>query len=280
MGIGVNCFGLRKPFYDGFDAALDRLKEIGVTSLEVTIAFPSDAERKMTFKSEGNYADAVMESAIWLYEQAPEKIQYLRDKGFVVQCVHVMSFLKGPESLLKLVPMIIELAKKSDIHYFVFSPMKGTDELMSYAPVLNQACEALAEVGAKLILHNHEQEGELIGDRTGLEVLLEKCPLLGVELDVGWAKYAGCDAVDLMEKIKDQLVLVHLKDIKADASPENRSTCFTAIGEGSIPLAAIMKKAAELGKKDDDIIIDQDDAPVSMLDDLERGIVNIKKAMA
>lgn len=275
MNIGVNCFGMKRPFYDDFDGALERLKASGVTSLEATVLFPSDPEAMPDFPKDGNFDEKYVEKALWPLEQAAEKIKYVREKGLSVISIHIMSFMKDPGKLIEFIPIIKKLSVECNVPYFVFSPMKSAEELLKYAPVLNQVCEEIKEVGAKLLIHNHEQECVMVGDKTGLELVLEQCPNLGVELDVGWAKFAGSDAVALMEAIKDNLDLVHFKDIRADASPETRDSCFTAVGEGSIPLAAIMEKVKELGIGDDKLIIDQDDSPDDMLDDIETGVKNI-----
>lgn len=60
---------------------------------------------------------------------------------------------------------------------------------------------------------------------------------------MGWVKFAGEDPVAWMRRYRDRLVLLHLKDVSADACDANRQTCFTAIGEGSIPLREIMAEA-------------------------------------
>lgn len=94
-----------------------------------------------------------------------------------------------------------------------------------------------------------------------------------MELGVGWAHYAGSDALSVMQKYRDRLVLLHLKDVKK-AAP--RSHCFTAIGEGDIPLAVVLKEAASLPRLEKNgILIDQDRNEGDLLSDLERGAKNV-----
>ena len=103
--------------------------------------------------------------------------------------------------------------------------------------------------------------------------------LLKLELDVGWAKFAGASVVGLMKKYRDRIELLHFKDIREDACPENRSTCFTAVGEGSIPLKDILKEAKNCPIAEHGIIIDQDDSPTDILDDIKRGVEHIRRAV-
>lgn len=94
-----------------------------------------------------------------------------------------------------------------------------------------------------------------------------------MELDVGWAHYAGSDALSVMQKYRDRLVLLHLKDVNKGAP---RSHCFTAIGEGDLPLATVLKEAASLPRLEKNgILIDQDRSEGDLLSDLERGAKNV-----
>ena len=113
---------------------------------------------------------------------------------------------------------------------------------------------------------------------TALDYVLEQCPNLGLELDVGWAKFAGADPVVIMKQYHDRIPLLHFKDVSADACAENRDTCFTAIGEGSIPLKGIMAAAKDCAIVEHGLIIDQDDSPTDILDDLGLGAENIRAA--
>ena len=82
-----------------------------------------------------------------------------------------------------------------------------------------------------------------------------------------------------MHRYRDRLILLHLKDIKADASPETRATCFTAVGEGAVNLVSVLKAAQTSNIMEHGIIIDQDDSEGDILDDIALGVKNIQMAM-
>jgi len=273
--VGVNGFGLRRVFAEGFDFAIEEVKKAGCSSIEACVGFPFDPANLPGMIAEVQEKGDTLAS-IWPLEEAAEQIARVREAGLAVISIHIMAFIVKPEEFAAYVPSIIELSKATGVKYFVTSPSKKVGEVEPFIPMYREVSNTLAEEGIHLVLHNHEQECTMINGTTSLDMLLAECPKLKLELDAGWAKFAGADAVALMEKYRDRLVLVHLKDIKADASPETRETCFTAIGEGSIPLQAIMDKAAELQICEHGIIIDQDDSEGSICDDLCRGVGHIK----
>ena len=81
-----------------------------------------------------------------------------------------------------------------------------------------------------------------------------------------------------MKKYGSRIPLLHFKDVRADACAANRDTCFTAIGEGSIPLREIMAEAPNCAIVDKGLIIDQDESPTDILADLALGAKNILNA--
>ena len=278
MHIGVNAYGLRGPFYRDRDAALERLKACGVSSLEVCVVFPSeDRPRKRTAPRDENFDYVEARAAIWGHEDAPGKIEEIRSCGLEVFSAHAMFEADTPEEMLTQLPRLRAFSKATGIRRIVYSPSKWPDTLVTLIPAFDAVSTALAKEDILFLIHNHEQECRLMDGKTGLELVLAQCPALGLELDVGWAQFAGRDSLELMEKLKEHLTMLHLKDIRSDASLETRNSCFTAIGEGSIPLVQIMDKAQQLGLGDRRIVIDQDNSSTDILSDIERGMQNIQR---
>lgn len=278
MRVGANGFGLRDSFAKGINAAIEDFKQAGLDSVEVCVEFIPQKVEMVQKNASQNESFKNVPHAIWKPQVAVENVAKLRDAGFTVISCHMMIYINEPKQVTDLIAPAFDFAEKTGIKHFVLSPMKNLTDLKPYFSVMKEASDAFAEKGLNMLLHNHEAECEVIDGATGLSELMKACPNLKLELDVGWAKFAGADAIALMEEFKDRLLLVHLKDIKADASPETRDTCFTAIGEGSIPLSDILAKAKELGICEDGIILDQDASPTSMLEDIKTGICNVKKA--
>ncbi len=281
MNIGVNFFGPKKKMYYDFDGTIEKLIASGINTAELCIAMGSGGEDSEEFKkireSEGFKA---MSGGIWDVETVEEKLKKVREKGMTVVSAHLMmGFGPSPELMASNLEKVRDLGINNNIKYFVISLMKNLDAMKAYVPVLNQYCEVLGEAGIEFAYHNHEMECMEDSGTTVLDYLMENCPKLKLELDVGWAKFAKTCPIEWMKKYRDRLVLLHLKDIKADASPENRDTSFTAVGEGSIPLKEIMKEAQNCPIHEYGVIIDQDDSLTDILDDLAIGADNIKKSM-
>ena len=280
MNVGVNFFGPKRKLYHDFEGTLKALKEKGISSAEICVAFAGGGEPPKELNLDiPPEIFREMSGGIWDLSVAAERLKTVRAHGLtVLSCHTMMGFQTSPEQLAEMIPTLLKFGQENTISYFVFSPMKDLDSIKPLIPALRQASDALAEAGMTLLLHNHEMECMAENGVTALDYVLEQCPNLGLELDVGWARFAGADPVALMEKYHHRIPLLHFKDITADACAANRDTCFTAIGEGSIPLREIMAAAKHCAIVEHGLIIDQDDSPTDILDDLARGAENIRAA--
>lgn len=280
MQIGVNFFGPKRELYRDFDGTLERLKQAGFAAAEVCVAFAGNAEPPKELKlSIPPEVLREMSGGIWGLDVAAQRIANVRAQGLQVISVHAMlGFSVEPEQLRDMLPTLLEFGQQNRVSYFVLSLMKRLEKMKEYVPALREMSEVLAKAGICLVYHNHEMECMPEDGTTALDCVLEQCPLMKLELDVGWAKFAGVSPVELMKKWRDRLVLLHFKDVRADATEETRATCFTAVGEGSIPMKAILAEAKNCPIVEYGLIIDQDDSPTDILDDLAVGVKNIRAA--
>ncbi len=283
MNIGVNFFGPKIKLYKDFDGTLQCLKNIGINSAEICVAFTGAGEppKELNLQIPPEVLKQ-MKGGIWDFEDASARLQQVRAAGLTVVSCHVMMGSPEPELLSGLTQRLCAFASENDIKYYVISLMQGLEGMKAYREVLENLSAELKAVGVTLCYHNHDAECIYENcskdSMTALDYILTECPDLKLELDVGWAKYAGADPIKLMKQYKDRIALLHFKDIRADASPENRDTCFTAVGEGSIPLKDILSEASNCPALDEyGLIIDQDDSITDILDDLAIGAENIRK---
>ncbi len=111
------------------------------------------------------------------------------------------------------------------------------------------AATAASAAGLELGYHNHDAEVALgFIDRLPPDVFLE--------LDAGWAWWAGADPVELLGRGP----LVHIKDMR---SREGREFC--AVGEGGVDFARLVPAAVEAGVEW--LIVEQDASDGSPLED-------------
>jgi sugar phosphate isomerase/epimerase len=120
---------------------------------------------------------------------------------------------------------------------------------------------AAREHGLELGFHNHDAElRPLSSGRTFLDELPSE---LFLELDLGWAWYAGVDVLALLDRVRDRCPIVHVKDF---ASREARE--FRPVGDGAVGYERLAPAAAAAGVEW--LLVEQDEAEGSTLDAADR----------
>lgn len=271
--IGINTFGLSRLLRTNFSSTLQKLYSCGFGVLEPCVLFDNYGFAPVRATTHANLRNYRLDGGIWFSgKNAKERLETARSLGFTV--LSVQSSLALAPFLKHGIGEAVNFLKEQNIRYLVVSPMKkATAQAKKLIPYLQSTAETLEKQGLSLVLHNHEHECLPMADgSTLLDLYLENVPSLKLELDVGWAHYANGDAVSIMQKYRDRLVLLHLKDVKKGAP---RSHCFTAVGEGDLPLGAVLREAASLPcLEKNGILIDQDKSEGDLLSDLERGAKN------
>lgn len=123
------------------------------------------------------------------------------------------------------------------------------------AKKFNQWGAQVQKLGMKFGFHNHNYEFRKFGDKTGLEILMAETDpkLVQLEMDCYWVTQAGGDPVALMERYKDRVRMLHIKDRKAGfaTSQELNDSAehFSEFGTGSINWNPIFAKAKSIGVK-------------------------------
>jgi sugar phosphate isomerase/epimerase len=131
------------------------------------------------------------------------------------------------------------------------------DPLQLGEPLLDRlavAATQVADAGLELGFHNHDAEV-----RTGF---VDKLPgSVFLELDAGWAWWAGADPVDLLGRGP----LVHIKDFRARGE---RSFC--PVGDGAVGYERVAPAAVRAGAEW--LLVEQDEAEGSELDGARRSL--------
>lgn len=278
MNIGVNCYGIKKCMYHDFDGTFRHLADSGITFAEVCIIFPPKNECEEDLKIDKNSLEfKEITGGIWEFNEAQEKLDALKGLGIkVVSAQVMMGMTPDPEEMVENFKKFKGFAQKNNLKYVTMSLMKNMEDTRRYVPVFNWVIKELAEDNIIFAYHNHELELMDENNTTVLDYLMESCPEMKLELDVGWVQFAGKSPVEVMKKYHDRIVLLHLKDITENAGAQNRNNCFPALGEGCVPLKEILEEAKECVLGDHGIIIDQDNSFGNILDDLVLGVKNIK----
>ncbi|WP_162528393.1 sugar phosphate isomerase/epimerase [Novosphingobium sp. BW1] len=127
---------------------------------------------------------------------------------------------------------------------------KGAEQWKQTAALLNARGAALQREGLRLAYHNHNAEFEPVDDTTGWEILVRETDpaLVDFEIDAGWVAAAGLDPVALVSSLRGRVRQMHVKDIKAQVSPNFAFVQDPAeIGAGIIDWKALLPAAYRAG---------------------------------
>jgi sugar phosphate isomerase/epimerase len=132
------------------------------------------------------------------------------------------------------------------------------------------AAEARA-LGLELGFHNHDAElRPLASGRTFFDDLPSE---LFLELDLGWAWYAGVDPVSLLDRARGRCPLVHVKDFR---SREGRTFC--PVGDGAVGYERVAPAAVEAGAEW--LLVEQDETDGPSLDAARRSYAALTAMLA
>lgn len=143
------------------------------------------------------------------------------------------------------------------------------EKLDAFIDLINQAQPVLAKAGIKLHYHNHF--GEFYPNADGLYIHeeLEKRTSILFEIDTYWAFFAGKDPLAMLDRLKDRVSVIHLKDgVKEDGR---------SLGEGDAPVAQVRRKAIGYGMT---MVVESESLRPDGLSEVKRCIDYLKKCDA
>ena len=147
----------------------------------------------------------------------------------------------------------------------------STDAAKQMAERLSVVARRAAELGLAFGFHNHDGEVRpLDGGGSFLDELLARDELF-LELDLGWAWYAGVDPVALLDRARGRCPLVHVKDFASRDGHE-----FRPVGEGEVDYERIIPAAIEAGVEW--LLVEQDEAEGSALEAVARSLAAVRVA--
>jgi len=218
MGIAVQLYSVRGDCGQDFDAALQRIADMGFDAVE--------------FAGYHSYGG-----------KATELRKRLDDLGLLAAATHIGtgSFSEGN------IQQTIDFHKTIGCKYLVvpgdgrFSDPEKSKEL---ADIFNAAAEQLGEVDMKCGYHNHTHEFKMCGDKTYWELFAERTTNnVVLQQDVGWSTAAGQDAAALIRKYPGRSQVIHCKTAVVGSGEGLRPI----IGEDSVKWAEVIAACREAG---------------------------------
>jgi sugar phosphate isomerase/epimerase len=123
---------------------------------------------------------------------------------------------------------------------------------------VNEICEQTAKAGLGFGYHNHELEFMRFNDECAMDRLIQECPKCEFTLDVFWVQAGGANPVEYMDKLKNRIRILHLKDYRVNV----RQRQFAEIGQGNLDWKAIFDRCAQYNipyaviEQDADFLVD------------------------
>lgn len=119
-----------------------------------------------------------------------------------------------------------------------------------------EPAKKIRDAGKRFMYHNHNFEFErLPGGQTILERMLAQFSpdLMGITLDTYWVQAAGADILTWIERLKDRIPCVHLKDMTVHGMEIH----MAPVGEGNIDFAGVVR-ALERNGGTEYVLVEQD----------------------
>lgn len=274
-GLGINGYGLGKELTEDLEGTMKRLREMGFTSFEPDLIAIDDnptLQKWLKELEERIQVKSITPSHVWTLAQMEEYLPMIKGAGLDVRICHLFHVMMHPGALKEMTPGVIRFSQRTGIRYFVVSFMLGSLEMTdSFLDEINEVVQEMAQHGITIMYHNHAMEYNKIEgtEETIMDYLFRKGdPRLKMEFDIGWCHKAGVDSLAFMDRYRDRIIALHLKDFAGED--------FASIGEGDAPLlAAVQKAAAEnFALIEEGILIDQDESKGDMMEALLVGSRN------
>ncbi|MDZ8171157.1 sugar phosphate isomerase/epimerase family protein [Microbacterium xanthum] len=249
MIIGAQAMMLKEEFArDGVFRTLEKLAAIGYRSIEVsqvpmvpeTVAELSRAQHELSMDV----------SAISCLLAAPEGSPFdALDADFA----KIVADAKALES------------QHVRIGILTYEALASRARLEHFCDTIEEYGKRLADEGLTLSYHNHHVDFMRFDGDAVLDVIVERCPNVFLEIDVHWVQRGGLDPVRTLAAYGDRVALVHLKDYRIGHVPEEAFARYFAgergavhetfptlvqfaeIGEGTLDFPAIIAEAERIG---------------------------------
>ena len=155
---------------------------------------------------------------------APELNAYMRSMDMKVISAHVNE---------KDVPSQLEYLPQLGCRYIVCPGLKvsSREEACRQAERLNDWGRKAKAAGMKYGYHNHNNDFDVYGDETVIEIFLNNTDpdLVTFELDAAWAWRAGVNAADFIRRHAGRFELIHVKETARTLTEEDK-TLFQRMG--------------------------------------------------
>jgi sugar phosphate isomerase/epimerase len=189
---------------------------------------------------------------------APELTKVISDLGMTIPSAHVA--MPTAENIAESVDTCKALGADFLVSGFGPDEMTTLDSVKACADKFQTAAELLQPHGIRFAFHNHWFEfSNVFNGKPAYDVLLERAPSAGSELDVYWCADGGNDPVAVLRQHSARIPLLHIKD--GDLQPDRM---HKAVGSGKLDMPRIIGAADESVLKW--VIVEMDNCATDMVE--------------
>lgn len=210
MDYGIQLYSVRDLAEKSLEEAVRRVAALGYSSVEFAGFFGRSAE---------------------------QVCEMLKENGLQVSSTH-----SGLDELVNNYEETVAFHKAIGNSLYIIPgyDLSSQEKLDSFTEKVNALSPRLRADGITLAYHNHAHEFELNKDGSLIyEQLLYRTDLK-LEVDTYWAYVGMKNPIELLKRISDRLVCIHIKDGSADGAGE-------PLGRGTAPVEEVYRYAAENG---------------------------------
>jgi len=187
-----------------------------------------------------------------LHGHAPSEVRAMLDTHGLAVCGRHVGLEAAEDDLGALAAELETLGTDRLVVAWIEPPQTPAQADTAVARLV-RAAERAVQVGLRLGFHNHDAEVSAQADgRSVLDLLLAADGGPFLELDLGWAWYAGADPMALLEAAGSRAPLVHVKDVRRDAGPVH-----VPLGRGQVDYRGLADAADRAGVEW--LIVEQDE---------------------
>lgn len=165
---------------------------------------------------------------------------------------------------------LMEMTGANDIGFS--SGVRTADSARAFAKRVNAIAKEAEKRGYTVSYHNHSAEFiRAEGSATVMDILLsEFSEAVRLMPDTYWLQHGGIDVRNFIEKYKDRISILHLKDMARTAEGQT----FAALGEGNMNMRGIIDTAKKCGIRT--LIVEEDEC-LDPLSDIETSYNYLKE---
>ena len=187
-----------------------------------------------------------------LHGHAPDEVRAMLDAHGLAVCGRHVGLEAAEDDLGGLAAELATLGTDRLVVAWIEPPRTPAEADAAVARLVRATGRA-ADTGLRLGFHNHDAEVAAQADgRSVFDLLLAADGGPFLELDLGWAWYAGADPIALVETAGSRAPLVHVKDMRRDGGPVH-----VPLGRGDVDYEGLADAADRAGVEW--LIVEQDE---------------------